>query len=211
MKNCIKCNIEKELKEFNKQDSTKDNHTNICKSCKREYDRKLYRIKNIEKNKAKEKQKREKERQEKERKEKIKNTIVENLPNEQWKDIKGFEGLYQISSHGRVKSIKVGEKLLSQFKTQNGYLQATLSKKGKQSKPYIHQLVINAFTWDDPPPNKTEVHHFDHDRTNNYIGNLFWVTSQENKWHNRMYYAMINGITVDINGYPIGSKVGENQ
>lgn len=88
-----------------------------------------------------------------------------------WKDIKGYEGLYQVSSLGRVKSKR---KIL---KAINGeYLKVGLSKNGIQKTLYVHRLVAETFLGE----NKLQVNHKDEDKHNNNIENLEFVTHKEN-------------------------------
>lgn len=101
--------------------------------------------------------------------------------NEIWKDIPGFEGLYQVSNLGRVKSFrqssklhKVPEYILNPSLSSNGYYQVTLYKDTKRSKVLVHRLVAEAFV-----PNKNDfpmVNHIDENRLNNTASNLEWCT-----------------------------------
>lgn len=90
-----------------------------------------------------------------------------------YKDIEGYEGLYQISNEGRVKSIRFGKERLLKPKTERkGYLRVDLSKDGKQKSCLVHRLVAMAFI-----PNHTnlpQVNHKDEDKTNNRVDNLEW-------------------------------------
>lgn len=108
---------------------------------------------------------------------------------EKWKDIKGFEGKYQISNYGNVKSIKrfvnhwqgglrlVNERLLKNFIKQ-GYMYVDLGNK----KHYrIHRLVAESFITNSD--NKLEVNHKDGNKLNNHVNNLEWATHSENMKH----------------------------
>jgi hypothetical protein len=106
-----------------------------------------------------------------------------------WKSVSGYEGRYEVSSNGKVKSverykndrgrnIKVEEKLLCQQKTRDGYLQVYLSKNGVTKGLRVHRLVALAFI---PNPNKKqEVNHINEIKTDNRVCNLEWVTRVEN-------------------------------
>lgn len=97
---------------------------------------------------------------------------------EEWKNIKGYEGLYLISSYGRIISLhKKSAKLHFIRKKKNGYLQTMLSKDGKSKHFQLHRLVAEAFIPN--PENKSDVHHIDHNQTNNHVDNLMWVTPKE--------------------------------
>ena len=95
---------------------------------------------------------------------------------EQWKDIIGYEGLYQISNLGRVKSLKYGkERILKPYENQDGYLEVNLYNDDKKRNHIkIHRLVANAFI-----PNKdiskTEINHKDENKGNNIWTNLEWT------------------------------------
>ena len=100
-----------------------------------------------------------------------------------FKDIEGYEQLYQISNLGRVKSLGNGgsnskEKVLKPAKLKNNYLQVVLSKQGKLKHHLVHRLVAQAFL--DNPNNLPEVNHRDEDKTNNCIENLEWCDTKYN-------------------------------
>lgn len=96
---------------------------------------------------------------------------------EVWKDIKGYEGLYQVSSFGRVKS-SYTKRILKGGKNKAGYLLVGLYKQGVLSRKSIHRLVAEAFIPN--PDNKPEVNHIDENKTNNVVSNLEWMTAKEN-------------------------------
>ena len=98
---------------------------------------------------------------------------------EVWKDIEGYEGLYQVSNWGRVKSLKFGkERILKPEKNRNGYLVVNLYKNGKRKHFKIHRLVAEAFVSN--PDNLPCVNHADEDKTNNFYGNLEFCSYQYN-------------------------------
>lgn len=105
---------------------------------------------------------------------------------EEWKDIKGYEGIYQISNKGRVKSLnridlrgnKVNEKIREGTIDNTGYKIISLSKNGKEKKYSIHRLVAQAFL---PNPNNLPVvNHKDENKLNNNVENLEWCTQEYN-------------------------------
>lgn len=99
--------------------------------------------------------------------------------NEIWKDIDGYEGLYQVSNLGRVKSSK--HDIILKTYSNRGYHQVQLSKNNIKSNKTIHRLVAQAFIPN--PDNKPQVNHIDEDKTNNKVSNLEWVTAKENSNH----------------------------
>jgi hypothetical protein len=103
-----------------------------------------------------------------------KNLSLENLPDEEWRDIVGYEGLYQVSNMGRVKSLarkgKVKTFILKQHFTPTGYLLVTLTKKLKRKTFRTHQLVVNCFI--PLMEGKNEINHIDEDKSNNKLSNL---------------------------------------
>lgn len=103
---------------------------------------------------------------------------MENVKNmELFKDIKGYPG-YQISNFGRVWSDK-SQKYLSPVPNNNGYLQIKMiAVNGKRKNELIHRLVAIHFI--DNPEGKAEVNHINHQRDDNRIENLEWVSKSEN-------------------------------
>ena len=125
---------------------------------------------------------------------------------EQWMPIKGFEGKYEISSYGRVKSVRrikhipngemrmSNERILKPWELKSGYLLTYLYKDSERFSPRIHRLVAEAFI-----PNPThlpQVNHIDGDKTNNNISNLEWVSRSENCKHSARVLHRGGGIKV---------------
>ena len=106
---------------------------------------------------------------------------------EEWRPIKGYEGLYEVSNLGRVKSLerydtlgrKKKEKILSSKYNKYGYLRVTLYKNGIGKDFFIHRLVAEAFIPN--PENKPQIDHINTIRTDNRDKNLRWVTQKENR------------------------------
>ena len=106
---------------------------------------------------------------------------------EVWKDIVGYEGKYQVSNMGRVKSLNYHrsgkEQLLRPQGTRLGYLQIMLCKGGGCKLHYIHRLVLMTFN-PNPDIENLEVNHIDEDKTNNCLSNLEWCTRGYNNTYN---------------------------
>lgn len=99
---------------------------------------------------------------------------------EKWKDIKGYEGLYQVSTLGNVRNVMT-EKTLKHRNNGNGYIRIELWKNHVGTKYYVHRLVADAFI--EKPEGCSEVNHKDLNPSNNNVDNLEWVTSSENTMH----------------------------
>lgn len=102
--------------------------------------------------------------------------------NEIWKDVEGYEGLYQVSNLGRVKSLGNNknrkEKIMKISKNKDGYLYIDFHRNGKHKKFLIHRLVAQTFL--DNPNNLPQVNHKDENPTNNSVDNLEWCNSKYN-------------------------------
>lgn len=105
-----------------------------------------------------------------------------NIEEEVWKEIEGYEGLYQISTLGRVRSMK--RSIFMKPKDTKDYLMVGLTKNKKQKWFSVHRLVASAFI--ENPEHKKEVNHIDENTFNNKVQNLQWVTAKENaNWGTR--------------------------
>ena len=101
---------------------------------------------------------------------------------EVWRDIEGYEGLYQVSDQGRVKSFKWNkERFLKPSMDKDGYLLVTLCAGGKPKTLKVHRLVCEAFH--ENPDNKPQVNHINEDKTDNRACNLEWCTCKQNVNH----------------------------
>lgn len=111
------------------------------------------------------------------------------MQEEIWKDIQGYEGLYQVSNLGRVKRLKFingttffdREIILKQSLNKRGYCFISLSKRNIKCSKAVHRLVSQAFIPN--PKNKSEVNHIDGNKQNNNVNNLEWSTREENIQH----------------------------
>lgn len=109
---------------------------------------------------------------------------------EVWKDVVGYEGLYQISDTGKIKSIqrRYGnyngmrrERIMKQRPDSRNYINITLCKNGKHKSHWVHRLVAQAFIPN--LDNKHCINHIDNNPSNNSIENLEWCTHKENSQH----------------------------
>lgn len=111
--------------------------------------------------------------------------------NEIWKDIEGYEGLYQVSNYGNVKSLsrewlangvkhKHDGKILKPSSVKNTYSQYSLYKDNKISRYLAHQLVAKAFLGHIPCGHKVVVDHIDNNQSNNHVSNLQLISSRLN-------------------------------
>ena len=108
-----------------------------------------------------------------------------------WKDIKGYEGYYQVSSHGQVRSLdriimtggfprKIKGKILAQTTDREGYKHLRLRKNGREKSFFVHRLVAEAFVLNFNPEEDVQVNHKDEDKANNHYSNLEWCTAEYN-------------------------------
>lgn len=139
------------------------------------------------------------------------NGQTETLDNEIWRDIQGYEGRYQISNIGRLKSLKratqgtrsdgstytqqIRETMLLQTYNSTGYLGSSLYYAGVGTRCFTHRLVAQAFIPN--PDNLPQVNHIDGDKSNNTIENLEWVSAKTN---------MIHGFTTGLITVPSGAE-----
>lgn len=99
---------------------------------------------------------------------------------EEWRDIVGFEGFYEISSLGRVRS-HITSKILSPSLCSSGYPKLTLCKYGRHTQHMVHRLVAKAFLPN--PDNMRTVNHIDGNKQNNQANNLEWCSHSDNQRH----------------------------
>lgn len=97
------------------------------------------------------------------------------------KDLKGYEGLYQVSEDGHVFSLR-HQCFLKDYSNGFGYRKVNLyDRSGKQHKEYVHRIVAETFL--PKPEGMNEVNHIDCNKSNNAVSNLEWCTRHENLIH----------------------------
>jgi hypothetical protein len=142
------------------------------------------------------------------------NLSVIDLPNEIWKDIKDFEGLYEVSNKGRIKSLpKIRFKsrnnetlIMKQRLSPRGYMRVNLSSENVKTDFRVHNLVLAAFSPN--PDNKPCCNHIDGVKTNNESINLEWCTHKENTRHaidtGLMPILFVNGPNAKLDWEKVG-------
>lgn len=108
---------------------------------------------------------------------------------ERWLPINGYEGLYEVSSNGKVKSLKKGIFLKTET-LPSGYLRVYLTKNKNSRHFMVHRLVAEAFIPN--PDNLPQVNHKDEVKTNNSVDNLEWCTAKYNNNYGNRKERMIN-------------------
>lgn len=104
------------------------------------------------------------------------------IKDERWKSIKGYEGLYEVSDWGRVRSLNYGKvKVLSPIDNGKGYLRVMLCKDGKKKQFLVHRLVWVSFRG--TIPKGMQINHLNEDKSDNRLSNLEMVTAKQNVNH----------------------------
>lgn len=143
-------------------------------------------------------------------------TGITDRTGEVWKNIGGYEELYQVSNHGRVKSVNrivirsdkrkmtIKERILKAAPNTKGYMQVVLCN-GSEKPHRVHRIVAKSFV--ENVENKPQINHEDGVKTNNYATNLKWCTNSENQTH-----AYLTGLRKASMGEKSGmSKLKEEQ
>jgi hypothetical protein len=111
------------------------------------------------------------------------------MVDERWAPVKGWEGFYSVSDHGRIRRDlrsrgAVGGRILTPKRTTRGYRYVDLSRNDSKVRRLIHQLVAEVFLPARPSLNH-DPNHIDGDKANNFATNLEWATTAENNVHAR--------------------------
>ena len=125
------------------------------------------------------------------------------MKNEEWRNVVGYEGRYQVSSMGRVKSLerkrRKSERILKPIDDGRGYLRVDLYAGGKRKRFKVHRLVCQAFH--ENPGNKPQVNHINEDKTDNRACNLEWSTRRENCNHGTRNERSAKALSKSIGQY----------
>ena len=128
-----------------------------------------------------------------------------------WKDIKGYEGFYQVSNFGNVRSLNwanTGETRNMYLKPHNkGYLQVELAFVGKKKMFMVHRLVADAFI--NNPNGYLLINHKDENKKNNNVENLEWCTSSYNANYSLKLHGKPYGVGKPIRRRENGKRIGK--
>ena len=138
------------------------------------------------------------------------------MKNEEWRDVVGYEGLYQVSSEGHVKSLErkvpkwdgertVKERILKPRTDHYGYLLVSLCAGGKSKTLKVHRLVCEAFH--DNPENKLDVNHINENKTDNRACNLEWCTRRENINHGSRNTRTAEALSKPVGQYTLDGEL----
>ena len=123
---------------------------------------------------------------------------------EVWRPIPDYEGYYEASNMGRIRSVDryvknywgsttfLKSRIMVCYIAKTGYMQVKLSKNGVEKKPLVHRLV--ALTFLPNPLQLPQVNHIDGDKTNNNVTNLEWCTGSDNQLHSRRILNRVCGM-----------------
>ena len=113
---------------------------------------------------------------------------------EKWKAIEGYDGMYEVSDLGRVRSLKYGKvRVLRPQKDKGGYLSVQLSKNNNQKRYSVHRLVAQAFIPNNDS-SKTQINHRNECKSENRVSNLEWCDRSYNQTYNDINWRRKNGI-----------------
>ena len=139
------------------------------------------------------------------------------MTEEVWRDITGYEGYYQVSSEGRVKSLErklphwrggeqiKKERILNPGIDRDGYLKLNLCAGGKTRTFFVHRLVCQAFH--ENPENKPQVNHINEIKTDNRASNLEWCTCKQNINHGSRNERVAKALGKPIGQYKLDGQL----
>ena len=123
------------------------------------------------------------------------------MEKEIWKDIEGYEGLYQISNLGRIRKYII----LRQFLSHKGYLTTQLSKENKSKTFLVHRLVAKTFI--PKIDGKNQINHKDGNKINNKVENLEWCTQKENINYSQKINSSYNDRNKEVQQFDKNNKL----
>ena len=127
---------------------------------------------------------------------------------EEWRAVVGYEGLYEVSNAGAVRSLNYNRTGLIQVLRPGvnncGYRRVTCWSSGNKNRPFVHRLVGIAFLPN--PCDLSEIDHINRDKSDNSVGNLRWVTRSENKSNRGLFKTNTSGHQ-NISRLPDGFEV----
>lgn len=136
---------------------------------------------------------------------------------ELWKDIPGFEGIYQVSNLGRVKTLSkivntrnggrlIPETIISPIVQNSGYAHVGLWRNRKCKQCRVHRLVAFAFCENDDPTNKTQVNHINENKLDNRAENLEWCSPKYNTNYGNCIRKRSSSRAIPVGAYDIKTK-----
>ena len=126
-----------------------------------------------------------------------------------WKDLPGYEGLYQVSNLGKVKSLNYHRsgrnKIMKGIKEGHGYLYLNLCKNGERKREYIHRLVLSTF-YPVINMNELEVNHINEIKSDNKLDNLEWCDRAYNNNYGNRKIKALKAISIPIKCLTTGKE-----
>ena len=126
------------------------------------------------------------------------------MNNEEWRDVVGYEGIYEVSNMGNVRNKKT-LRVRKPFISYHNYVRVPLRKNNKSKNFSIHRLVAEAFIPN--PENKETVNHINGDKTDNRVENLEWCTYEENSIKSIEQKLNLGGIKKRVRQYDENGKL----
>ena len=135
-------------------------------------------------------------------------TEIDCLPDEEWRDVKGFEDIYAISSVGRLASKKSGKwRILSEKNSKGDYLTVILDDGKRKINTRIHRLVYESFVQEIPKGKRNHIHHINGNKQYNRLENLIYLSSSEHQQkHIKEKPRILNGM-INYNRYIKTKKI----
>jgi hypothetical protein len=124
-----------------------------------------------------------------------------------WKDVVGYEGIYQVSNLGKVKSLMFNkQKILKQVKSTNGYFMVGLWKEKKSSRHLVHRIMYEAF-YGIKSCRQYVIDHIDNNKENNNLSNLQYITNRQNSSKDKNSKTGESNIYFNSNAYLVRMRI----